>query len=96
MEKLEKKFKENVIWVEMTHMLRCPISLEYSTDLVKTPSNHFFDRDCLLTWVRAHANNPMTRETLHVSDLQGRNEFLPELIDELQLKIKQLLLSKNT
>lgn len=95
MEKLEKKFKENAIWVEMTHMLRCPISLEYSTDLVKTPSNHFFDRVCLLTWVRAHANNPMTRETLHVSDLQGRNEFLPELIDELQLKIKQLLLSKN-
>tara|TARA_B100000795_G_scaffold215121_1_gene168924 strand:- start:790 stop:1641 length:852 start_codon:yes stop_codon:yes gene_type:complete len=90
MEKLEEKFKGNSIWMEMGHLLRCPISLEFTTDLVQTPSKHIFDRVCLLTWVNSHSSNPMTREQLHESDFIKRREFLPVLIEELQQKIQQL------
>ena len=90
MEKFETKFKGNGVWMDIQHLIRCPISLEFSTDLVKTPSNHLFDRVCLLTWLNKHANNPMTRETLHESDLQYRHTFLPQLIKELQEKLEQL------
>jgi hypothetical protein len=72
-------------------MLRCPISLEYSTDLVKTPSNHNFDKECLLVWVRNHQNNPLTREQLYESDLIDRNTFLPQLVNEINQKIKRLV-----
>jgi len=87
---LEEKYKGNSIWSDICFMLRCPISLEYSTDLVKTPSGHFFDRECLLIWVRAHSNNPLTREKLYESDLIDRNHFLPQFVSELQQKIQLL------
>ena len=87
---LEEKYKGNSIWSDICFMLRCPISLEYSTNLVKTPSGHFFDRECLLIWVRAHSNNPLTREKLYESDLIGRNHFLPQFVSELQQKIQLL------
>lgn len=90
MEKLEKKYKGNSIWIEICLMLRCPISLEYSTDLVLTPSNHYFDRECLLIWVRAHANNPLTREKLFEADLRSRNQFLPRFVEEITQKIQLL------
>jgi ankyrin repeat protein len=91
MEKLEEKYKGKQIWTEICFMLRCPISLEYSTDLVKTPSNHYFDKECLLVWVRNHQNNPLTREQLYESDLIDRNTFLPQLVNEINQKIKRLV-----
>lgn len=88
MEKLENKYRGNPIWTELCFTLRCPISLEYSSDLVRTPSGHFFDRECLMIWVRAHANNPMTREKIHTSDLLERKSFLREFVSKLQQKIQ--------
>jgi len=89
MAKLEKKYKGS-IWTDICFMLRCPISLEYSTDLVLTPSGHYFDRECLLIWVRAHANNPLTREKLYEADLIRRNQFLPRFVEEITQKIQLL------
>ena len=89
MANFEKKYKGS-IWTDICFMLRCPISLEYSTDLVLTPSNHYFDRECLLIWVRAHANNPLTREKLFEADLRSRNQFLPRFVEEITQKIQLL------
>ena len=91
MGKLEKKYKGNSIWTDICFMLRCPISLEYSTDLVLTPSSHYFDKECLLIWVRAHTNNPLTREKLYEADLIGRTQFLPRFVEEITQKIQLLM-----
>ena len=91
MEKLDSKFEENPKWEEVTHMLRCPISQDYSADLVKTPLNdHYYDRVQLLTWVRSKGTDPQTREPLQESDLLLRSEFLKEYALVLQRKIKEL------
>jgi len=91
MSKLEPVFEENPHWDDITHMLRCPISQDYSSDLVKTPVNdHYYDRVQLLTWVRSKGTDPLTRETLRESDLLIRSEFLKNYAKELQSKIKQL------
>ena len=91
MAKLEQNYENNPKWDEITHMLRCPISQDYSTDLVKTPvNNHYYDRMQLLTWVRAKGTDPMTRAELQESDLLLRNEFLSEYAVTLQQKIKEL------
>jgi hypothetical protein len=91
MDQLEEKYKGNSIWTDICFMLRCPISLEYSADLVLTPSGHYFDRECLLIWVRAHANNPLTREKLLETDLISRNKFLPRFVEEITHKIQLLM-----
>ena len=91
MGKLEKTYKGNSIWTDICFMLRCPISLEYSTDLVLTPSGHYFDKECLLIWVRAHTNNPLTREKLYEADLIRRNQFLPRFVEEITQKIQLLV-----
>lgn len=91
MDKLESKYEDNAKWEEVTHMLRCPISQDYSADLVKTPLNdHYYDRVQLLTWVRSKGTDPMTREPLQESDLLLRSEFLKEYALVLQQKIKDL------
>ena len=91
MDKLESKYEEDPKWEEVTHMLRCPISQDYSTDLVKTPLNdHYYDRVQLLTWVRAKGTDPQTREPLQERDLLLRSEFLKEYALVLQSKIKVL------
>lgn len=91
MEKLESKYESNPKWDEVTHMLRCPISQDYSADLVKTPINeHYYDRVQLLTWVRSKGTDPQTREPLQESDLLLRSEFLKEYALVLQKKIKEL------
>ena len=91
MEKLEGKYEESPKWEEVTHMLRCPISQDYSSDLVKTPLNdHYYDRVQLLTWVRAKGTDPQTREPLQERDLLLRSEFLKEYALALQNIIKEL------
>jgi len=91
MAKLEPKYEDNREWSEIEHMLRCPISQDYTTDLVKTPINdHYYDRAQLLKWVRAKGTDPLTRETLAESDLLLRSEFLKEYAGILQAKIKKL------
>lgn len=91
MEKLESQYEDNPKWDEVTHMLRCPISQDYSADLVKTPLNdHYYDRVHLLTWVRAKGTDPQTREPLQERDLLLRSEFLKEYALVLQSKIKEL------
>jgi len=91
MAKLEDVFETHPKWDEITHLLRCPISQDYSTDLVKTPVNdHYYDRTQLLTWVRAKGTDPMTRESLQESDLLLRSEFLKDYAKILQVKIQQL------
>lgn len=91
MAKLEHKYEDNPKWDEITHLLRCPISQDYSTDLVKTPvNNHYYDRVQLLTWVRAKGTDPMTRAALQESDLLLRTEFLSDYAVSLQQKIKEL------
>jgi hypothetical protein len=91
MEKLETEFEEKPGWDDVTHMLRCPISQDYSTDLVKTPVNdHYYDRVQLLTWVRSKGTDPMTREPLQESDLLLRSEFLSDYAKILQAKIQEI------
>lgn len=91
MGKLEQNYENNPKWDEITHMLRCPISQDYSTDLVKTPVNkHYYDRLQLLTWVHSKGTDPMTRAALQESDLLLRTEFLSDYAVTLQQKIKQL------
>lgn len=91
MAKLETTYEEKPQWNEITHMLRCPISQDYSTDLVKTPiNNHYYDRIQLLTWVRSKGTDPLTRASLKESDLLLRSEFLSEYAQLLQQKIQEL------
>ena len=91
MAKLETTYENQPKWDEITHMLRCPISQDYSTDLVKTPiNNHYYDRIQLLTWVKSKGTDPLTREPLRESDLLLRSEFLSEYAKTLQLKIQEL------
>lgn len=91
MAKLENKYEESPQWDEITHMLRCPITQDYSADLVKTPiNNHYYDRTQLLTWVRSKGTDPMTREPLQESDLLLRSEFLKDYANILQAKIQEL------
>jgi hypothetical protein len=88
--KIEKDYENNDKWEEIVHMLRCPISQDYTSDLVKTPINdHYYDRMQLLTWVRAKGTDPLTREKLCESDLLLRSEFLPEYASTLQKKIQE-------
>ncbi len=89
--KIESKYENSEKWEEIIHMLRCPISQDYTADLVKTPVNdHYYDRMQLLTWVRAKGTDPLTREKLCESDLLLRSEFLPEYASTLQKKIHEL------
>lgn len=91
MSKLETKYEDNPKWDEVTHMLRCPISQDYSADLVKTPLNdHYYDRMQLLTWVRAKGTDPQTREPLVESDLLLRSEYMSTYAQILQKKILDL------
>jgi|TARA_B110000977_G_scaffold176227_1_gene231680 hypothetical protein len=91
MSKLETNYEDRPEWNEITHMLRCPISHDYSADLVKTPiNNHYYDRVQLLTWVRSKGTDPMTRAPLQESDLLLRSEFLSEYAKSLQQKIQEL------
>lgn len=91
MSKLETIYESKPEWNEITHMLRCPISHDYSADLVKTPiNNHYYDRVQLLTWVRSKGTDPMTRAPLQESDLLLRSEFLSEYAKSLQQKIQEL------
>lgn len=90
MQRLEEKHKGNRTWTEICYMLRCPITLEYSTDLVQTPSQHLFDRESLLTWVRRHSTNPMTREHLTEPDFIERPYFLSEFLKDLHQKYTAL------
>lgn len=91
MEKLETEYEEKTGWDDITHMLRCPISQDYSADLVKTPVNdHYYDRVQLLTWVKSKGTDPMTREPLQESDLLLRSEFLSDYAKILQAKIQEL------
>jgi len=91
MAKLEQKYEHNPVWDEMTHLLRCPILSDYSTDLVKTPvNNHYYDRKQLLIWVRSKGTDPMTRAALQESELLLRTEFLSEYAGMLQEKIQKL------
>ena len=89
MAKLETTYEDKTQWNEITHMLRCPISQDYSTDLVKTPiNNHYYDRIQLLTWVRSKGTDPQTRASLKESDLLLRSEFLSEYAHLLQQKLQ--------
>jgi hypothetical protein len=70
MTKLENKYESQPHWDDITHMLRCPISQDYSADLVKTPvNNHYYMYDSgtvqLLTWVKSKGTDPLTRQPLH-------------------------------
>tara|TARA_B110000091_G_scaffold204793_2_gene239858 strand:+ start:388 stop:1449 length:1062 start_codon:yes stop_codon:yes gene_type:complete len=91
MTKLETTYENNPQWDEITHMLRCPISQDYSADLVKTPvNNHYYDRVQLLTWVRSKGTDPMTRAPLQESELLLRSEFLSKYAKTLKQKIQEL------
>lgn len=91
MSKLEESCEKMNSWNEITHLLKCPISQDYSTDLVKTPiNNHYYDRVQLLTWVRSKGTDPQTRAPLQESDLLLRSEFLAEYAHTLQKKIQEL------
>ena len=90
MNKLEPKYQTSETWDELTHMLMCPILSDYTTDMVKTTNNHYFDRNSLLKWVRAHHNDPLTREPLEEGDLLLRSEFVKEYALSLQSLIKKL------
>lgn len=90
MAKLEPRYS-GPVWDSITHMLRCPISQDYSTDLVRTPLNeHYYDRTQLLTWVKAKGTDPQTREPLTEGDLLLRSEFLKEFALALQSKLEEL------
>lgn len=90
MTKLEPTYQTSPTWDELTHLLMCPILNDYSTDMVKTTNNHYFDRDSLLTWVNSKHTDPLTREPLEEVDLQVRSEFLQLYAIALQLLIQKL------
>ncbi len=90
MNKLEPKYQTSETWDELTHMLMCPILNDYTTDMVKTTNDHFFDRQSLLTWVRSKHTDPLTREPLEEGDLLLRSEFVKEYALSLQALIKKL------
>jgi hypothetical protein len=90
MTKLEPTYQTSATWDELTHLLMCPILNDYSTDMVKTINNHYFDRDSLLTWVHSKHTDPLTREPLEEADLQVRAEFLQFYATALQLLIQKL------
>jgi len=90
MNKLEDAYQSSESWEELTHMLMCPILNDYSTDIVKTTNNHYFDRTSLLTWVHSKHTDPLTREPLEERDLQTRTEFIKEYALAVQAIIKKL------
>lgn len=90
MDKLEPKHQTSETWDELTHMLMCPILNDYTTDMVKTTNNHYFDRQSLLTWVNSKHTDPLTREPLEERDLLLRSEFVKEYALALQSLITKL------
>lgn len=91
MEIIEPKYEDHATWSDLTHMMMCPILNDYTTDIVKTPvNNHYYDRSCILKWVREKGTDPLTRETLRENDLLLRSEFLKEYATELQTHVKKL------
>jgi len=90
MSKLEPKYQTSETWDELTHMLMCPILSDYTTDMVRTTNDHYFDRQSLLKWVHSHHNDPLTREPLEEGDLLLRSEFVKEYALTLQSLIKKL------
>lgn len=88
---LENQYASQKAWDTIKDTLTCPITAEWTTNLVRTPAGHYYDRDAIRRWVMEHNNDPMTRQEIQTHDLQERVRCLPELKSSLQTLIQQLV-----
>ena len=51
--------------------LICPITLELFRDPVKAKDGHVYERQAITRWILQHGTSPMTRQPLHINDLEA-------------------------
>ena len=51
--------------------LVCPITLELFRDPVRAKDGHVYERQAITRWILQHGTSPMTRQPLHINDLEA-------------------------
>ena len=54
----------------------CPLSLDWFTDPVVSPSGHSYERGAITEWIQRHGTDPLTRQPITVTDLYSNRALL--------------------
>ncbi|RYF12506.1 MAG: hypothetical protein EOO40_01105, partial [Deltaproteobacteria bacterium] len=56
--------------IELPDAYRCPVSLELMEGPVRAPDGYHYESSAIIQWLRGSATSPLTRQTMHLSELQ--------------------------
>ena len=59
----------------------CPITQEYMTNPVITPSGNYYEKSAILDWIEKNKTDPLTREPLTVDMLMEDEEYKNKIIE---------------
>ena len=58
----------------------CPITQEYMTNPVITPSGNYYEKSAIIDWIQKNKTDPLTREPLTVDMLMEDEEYKNKII----------------
>ena len=58
----------------------CPITQEYMSDPVLSPSGNYYEKSAIIKWIEKNHTDPLTRENLTVDQLIEDEEYKKEII----------------
>ena len=59
----------------------CPITQEYMTNPVITPSGNYYEKSAIIDWIKKNKTDPLTREPLTVDMLMEDEEYKNKIIE---------------
>ena len=59
----------------------CPITQEYMTNPVITPSGNYYEKSAIMDWIEKNKTDPLTREPLTVDMLMEDEEYKIKIIE---------------
>ena len=59
----------------------CPITQEYMTNPVITPSGNYYEKSAIIDWIEKNKTDPLTREPLTVDMLMEDEEYKKKIIE---------------
>ena len=78
-DKIEEKEKEEEVFDEEYGI--CPITQEYMTNPVITPSGNYYEKSAIINWLNKNGTDPITREQLTVDQLIEDEEYKNKIIE---------------